>query len=368
MIVRTWRGRAVGIDRPIAARVVREGSYVRGMTLAGGAIELSERGEPEQAVSVVGLRPVPTFEDGDVLLVSPEGSVELLFRVGWRHNFMLITRRCDSLCVMCSQPPVSRDDSARVESLIEAVPLIPDGEGDIGLTGGEPALLGSRLVRLVSTLRDAVPSRPVHLLSNGRRFQDAALADELGAVQHPDLMVGVPLYADHAALHDEIVGAKGAFVETMMGIENLARARVPVEIRVVLHAMTLPRLEKLALFIYRNLPYASQIVLMGLEPTGWAIRNMARLWVEPRDVGAALPAAREILRARGLRVRVYNLPLCALPREVWDAADASISEWKNEFVSECEGCTVRRRCAGFFSSALAKSRPIAVQPITTTNI
>ena len=365
MIPRTWRGRASGIQQTLAVRVIHPGPAPLVRSPTGQMVRLCEGDDGSwPGAQVFGLRALTTLERGDVLLVAQSGEVELLFRSSWRHNFLLVTRRCDSRCVMCSQPPVDMDDAARVDALKEALRLIPDGAGDIGLTGGEPALLGERLVDLVGDLRNLLPSRPVHVLSNGRRFKELALASALRALAHPDLMVGVPLYADHAALHDEVVRAPGAFVETMYGYENLGRAGVPVEVRVVLQAMTLPRLEKLALFIYRNLPFASQIVFMGLEPTGWAVPNLKRLWIDPFDLGEPLERAVDVLRLRGMRVRIYNLPLCSLPRSLWSLATASISDWKNDFVPECAPCVVRDRCAGFFTSTVGKAGAlIRVAPI-----
>ena len=48
-------------------------------------------------------------------------------------------------------------------------------------------------------------------------------------------MIGIPLYADYSQLHDYIVQADNAFDDTIRGILNLKRCRVPVEIRVVIH-------------------------------------------------------------------------------------------------------------------------------------
>ncbi|MGY4653780.1 hypothetical protein ACVWWN_007576 [Mycobacterium sp. URHB0021] len=59
-------------------------------------------------------------------------------------------------------------------------------------------------------------------------------------------------------------------------------------------------------------------------------------------------------------VSVYNLPLCVLDPIVRPFAVQSISDWKNAYVEECEGCSVRRDCAGFFSTGRPKfSRGIA---------
>lgn len=368
MIARHTRGRPQGLVGAVPARVTdRQGEEVVLVDDTEAALVLSPASGEGRAAGVYGLQGAPPYEVGDVVLVDPGGSVELLFRPGWRHNSLLVTQRCDSLCVMCSQPPKDVDDGARVDALIRAVRLLPADAASVGITGGEPTLLGARLVDLVRALAEAAPAAGVHVLSNGRGFRDAALARALGRVRHPDLMVGVPLYSDVDDLHDEVVGRAGAFVETMRGLEHLARAGVRIEIRVVVHRLTAGRLVPLARFLARNLPYVSQVVWMGLEPTGFAVPNLAALWVDPVDSAEALAEAVELLAVRGMATRVYNVQLCTVPRSLWSHATRSISEWKNEYLPACAGCAVREDCGGFFSSAVersAVSRAIMPVPVS----
>jgi hypothetical protein len=71
--------------------------------------------------------------------------------------------------------------------------------------------------------------------------------------------------------------------QTVLGLQQLARYGLRVEIRVVLHALTIPRLPELAEYIYRNLTFAEHVALMGLENIGYAPRNMDKLWIDPAD-------------------------------------------------------------------------------------
>ena len=54
------------------------------------------------------------LSDGDVVLMTPSGRISVLYRKASRHNTILSTERCNSLCLMCSQPPQPEDDSYRV--------------------------------------------------------------------------------------------------------------------------------------------------------------------------------------------------------------------------------------------------------------
>lgn len=170
----------------------------------------------------------------------------------------------------------------------------------------------------------------------------------LAELRHRNFVLGVPLYSDDPAVHDYVVQAKDAFEQTVLGLHQLARHGMRVEIRVVLHALTIPRLTALAEYIYRNLTFAEHVALMGLEHIGYAPRNMGTLWIDPHDYQDQLEAAVEILSTRRMNVSIYNHQLCVLRKSLWKFARKSISDWKNAYVEECENCGVREQCGGFF--------------------
>jgi hypothetical protein len=133
-----------------------------------------------------------------------------------------------------------------------------------------------------------------------------------------------------------------------------------VELRIVLHAITTPRLRETCSWIGRNLPFVDHVALMGLENTGFAIANDDVLWIDPLDYQEQLAAGIDVLSTAGVNVSIYNLPLCVLHPSVRPFAVRSISDWKNTYVSECDRCSARSDCAGFFSTGRPKfSRGIA---------
>lgn len=301
---------------------------------------------------------------GDVLRIDPaRGVLTAVYRAGAATNSLLVTERCDNLCVMCSQPPNDLDDHARVEELERAIPLIASDAREIGITGGEPALLGPRLIRLVERLATHLPTTSVHILSNGRRFADPTFARALAAVAHPDLMVGIPLYADVADVHDYVVQARGAFDETVRGIVALKRAGVAVELRFVVHRETIEGLVSFARFVARSLTFVDHVALMALEPVGFARAHLDRLWIDPVDYGDALTEAVRWLDTAGLTVSIYNHPLCVLPAGLHRFARKSISDWKNLYLGACDGCARRDECGGFFASATVRHSR-AITPFT----
>ncbi|RYD39556.1 MAG: His-Xaa-Ser system radical SAM maturase HxsC, partial [Verrucomicrobiaceae bacterium] len=112
----------------------------------------------------------------------------------------------------------------------------------------------------------------------------------------------------------------------------------------------------------RNLLFVDHVALMGLELTGFARANLDRIWIDPADYQSELVEAVGILDRAGMNVSIYNSQLCVLDRSLRPFARRSISDWKNEYMPECEGCDAKAACGGFFSSAkLRYSR--AIQPI-----
>jgi His-Xaa-Ser system radical SAM maturase HxsC len=189
------------------------------------------------------------------------------------------------------------------------------------------------------------------VLSNGRLFSSATLADDVAALRHPCLTWGIPLYADIASIHDYVVQSPGAFEETLRGLLVMASRGLHVEIRVVLTTPTVARLPALAEFIHRHVPAAVHVAFMGLEPVGFALANRDALWTDPADMQAPLTRAVHHLANRGMNVSVYNLPLCVLPPSLRPFARRSISDWKQKYLDVCDGCTARGDCAGFFEWA-----------------
>jgi len=308
-------------------------------------------------------RQVSHLKRGDVIVAYPRtGYVRTLFRPDSRHNALLVTERCNSFCLMCSQPPVDRDDSPLVNINLEGIRLMRPLPSSLGITGGEPTLLGDDLFRILTELRTRMPETEIHMLTNGRRFARPDFTQAFVEARHPRLITCIPLYADNGPDHDYVVQSRGAFDQTIQGLYQLARYEQAVEIRVVLHKLTIPRLYDLALFIYRNLPFAAHIALMGLEITGFTRPNLDKLWIDPFDYQRELQTTVEALVTRGMNVSIYNHPLCLLPRPLWKFAKRSISDWKNIFFDECEKCVVRERCGGFFKSAQLR-RSTHLQPI-----
>lgn len=301
---------------------------------------------------------------GDVVRFEPtHGRLRVLYRVNSPSNSFLLTERCDNYCIMCSQPPKDRNDDWLVDELLETIPLLPKMTRSAGLTGGEPALLGHRFLEVLESFAKHLPTTHLHVLSNGRAFRDIEFARAVSAVHHPALMFGIPLYSALSNDHDFVVQARGAYDDTVRGILNLKRHGVPVELRFVIHEQTIDGLAEFAAFVARNLVFVDHVALMGLELMGFARTNLEAIWIDPIDYTSILSQAVTILERSGVPVSIYNHQLCTLPSNLWPFARPSISDWKNEYAPECDACSQKGACGGFFvSSNLRRSR--GIRPIS----
>jgi His-Xaa-Ser system radical SAM maturase HxsC len=292
--------------------------------------------------------------DGDIVSVNQDGFVRTLYRKDSSHNFIFATDQCNSYCLMCSQPPKRINDFDRMREHLRLIDLIDPETQELGITGGEPTLFEDDFLRLIQHCKARLPNTALHVLTNGRLFYYREFARRLAEIAHPDLVLGIPLYSDVDSEHDYVVQAKGAYEETVIGLHHLARYGVPVEIRVVIHKQTYRRLPRTAEFVARNLPFAAQVALMGMEMVGFVNANLAGLWIDPHDYQVQLKEACEVLFLAGLNVSIYNHQLCVLDSTLWRFACRSISDWKNIYLDICDECLVREECGGLFQSAAKK--------------
>lgn len=367
MLLRT-RGKSININSDEVKIVTRKISHLNKdkvliveeiiQHLEGDIIQLTESQiEPQfHFTGVYSVKTLNHLDEGDIVVISEDGNINTLYRINANQNTLMATERCNSNCLMCSQPPKDREDIPRLfEINSKLVRLIPKDCPELGISGGEPTLMGELFFDLLKLINLELPETSVHILTNGRTFAWDLLAKKLDEFDTSRIMFGIPLYSDFYQEHDYIVQAKDAFHQTILGIHNLERYNQRVEIRIVLHKQSIPRLRKLSEYIYKNLPFVEHVAFMGLEFIGYTPHNIEKLWIDPYEYQHTLADSVEYLSSKGLNVSIYNTPLCLLPKTSWEFARKSISDWKNDYMEECMKCSVKEQCGGFFSWNLKKS-------------
>ena len=356
-------------SRPVPLRA-KEALLVRDNALEcpGFKVYFSSNGSPEVSSTearVVALPPSLSYvRDGDIMTVRPKtGELRVMYRKTSRHNSVMVTSACNNFCVMCSQPPQGANDEI-FRLLWDAISMMDIETPELILSGGEPTLLGRRLVQLIHRLKSFLPSTSLHILTNGRQLKFLPFTQDISEVTHPDLVFGIPLYSDLSHEHDFVVQARGAFDETVHGILNAARCALRVELRVVITKINFEWLPRLSRFIARNFPFVCNVAFMGLEPIGFAKGNLQDVWIDPADYGPQLGEAVQELKRHRVPVSIYNHQLCTLGPGLWDDARQSISDWKNIFLPQCHDCAVRHRCCGFFASGV-EIHSRAIKPLAS---
>lgn len=374
MIVLRTTGRARNIEKSIVGRITRNGDCDEKAILIDE--DQCTVGTSDRFLAIISTRElganldIPAIEnipnlshlcEGDIIALHPNGTIHTLYRVNSLQNSLLVTERCNSNCLMCSQPPKDRPDEEGIFNIHrQLIPLIPRTCTELGITGGEPTLTGHIFFETLKLIKTHLPTTEIHVLTNGRSFAWHKMAEKLADLGNDRMMFGVPIYSDFYQSHDYVVQAKDAFYQTILGLHNLARYNQRVEIRVVLHKLSIPRLTKLAKFIYKNLPFAEHIAFMGLEHIGYTPYNMQKLWIDPSDYKSDLEEAVNYLTQKRMNVSIYNSQLCLLPENLWEHARKSISDWKSAYAPICKDCTKRENCGGFFAWNLkSPSRDIA---------
>jgi len=289
------------------------------------------------------------LNDNDIVTIDGDGIINVIHEANSKHNAIFITGRCNSNCIMCPQPPV-KEEADRHELNLKHISLLPKDTISIGITGGEPTLIGNKLFEIINQIKKILPKSYINILSNGIKFENLEYARNYAQNINQNTVVDIPLYSDVDTIHNDIVGSK-TFHRTIKGIYNLAKFNVKIGIRIVVHKMNYKRLPQLAEYIYFNFPFVYQIAFMQMEPIGNALDNIEKLWIDPIDYNLELEEAINILYFRDLHVSIYNSQLCILSEKMRKFAVKSISEWKNIYVEECEECLLKPDCPGFFASS-----------------
>jgi len=284
---------------------------------------------------------------GDVLLVNRgRGYGDRILRRKSEHNTLLITERCDQLCVMCSQPPKDYELDL-FEEYGRALPYAAPN-AVIGISGGEPLLYKNQVFELIKRATKRRPDLGFHILTNAQHLttEDVETAASLPAGR---VKFAVPLYAAEPNLHDQIVGKVGAFESAIDGITVLMESGAEVEIRTVVMKQNVDGLVDLARLLAWNMPDIDHWAVMQLEYIGFARKNWDSIFFDHSVNCDPLFRAIDAAEQHGVRSLLYNMPLCTLPEKLRHLAPPTISDWKKKLFDKCTNCGASSGCSGFFA-------------------
>ena len=101
--------------------------------------------ETDKAICVV--ENISEFNEGDIVSIDSSGSIKFLYEIQSRHNAVFVTEKCNHRCIMCPQPPVV-DEVDKTALNLKIISLFDKQTTNIGITGGEPTMVGDKLFEL----------------------------------------------------------------------------------------------------------------------------------------------------------------------------------------------------------------------------
>ena len=302
--------------------------------------------------------------EGAICSLNEQGLLWQIFNPEENDATIYMTGHCNSNCIMCPTTEYERRHSEGLPRhlLEQYIELLPQNLAHITITGGEPTLRTSDFLLVLGILRQKFPDVETLILTNGRSLSIKKLVDSMISDCPKHMLVGIPLHAAQADLHDSITQAKGSFKETCRGIRNLLDDNVSVEIRIVISKLNAMALEKIAELICRDFPETSVVHFIGLETRGNCAKNAAEVYISPAEsFRMAKPALMKLIAA-GIDVGLYNYPLCMVERGFWNLCKRSITPEKVRYADVCDNCDAKSMCGGLFYSTLSLAKP-RVSPV-----
>lgn len=296
---------------------------------------------------------VEQYKNYDVIEVNNSGHISILYQDSSEDNILYITNQCNSNCIMCPDSNTTRKTITenRKAFLEQFIDLLPSDAVHLTITGGEPTLLKWDFIDILKKCQLKFPQTEFLMLSNGRTLANTAYRNAFLDALPNHFRLAVPLYASTSDIHDSITRAPGSFEQTMTALKVL-QYQVSIEVRIVVMKDTYKRLPEIANYLVSNLPNITTVSIMGIELLGNAALNREKLWVDFHSTTMYIEDAVHILLAGGVDTRIYNYPLCALPRSLWSISAKSITDYKIRYPEKCNGCVIRPLCGGFFFSTL----------------
>ena len=298
-----------------------------------------------------------SFQPGDLFLIREEAGsryMSVLRTADRAERTLFLTGRCNSNCIMCPYGTKMRTRACNesVSLLLACISLMNPYAEYLCVTGGEPTLLKDGFLKILETIKEHFVQCEVHILTNGRAFYYADFLEAYRKVRPYKTQLGIPLHASHAELHDRITGAPGSFAQTIRGLDRLYAANEHIELRVVVSALNSENLPELAAFIGNRYPKVNHVSLMGLEMMGNAMLRHREVWLSFDQIWPRVSRAIEILIHLGVSVQIFNFPLCSVENRFHPLYRRSISPEKVRYLPECDVCTLKDRCGGFFQTTI----------------
>lgn len=265
-----------------------------------------------------------------------------------------IWHKCNSNCIMCTNMDsfiASPDDHYDFDFQMQRLKKFSRKlwKDHFLFSGGEPTLHPGFL-SILEGFRKEFPRVPIYLLTNGRRFCYPDFTRDAMRLGKTPFDTVVTIHGYNASTHDSITRSRGSFSQAMRGLENIFKLRGPgqgVEIRIVLHKLTSPWLDRTLAAILKAFPDTAgyRLVLIYFEVEGQAEKNFSRIKLSLGECAARIWECNKSLK-KFSEVRLYHFPLCILKEDLRPFAWDSLPGEDVCALEECRSCALKKKCPG----------------------
>ncbi len=268
---------------------------------------------------------------------------------------IVLDSACNNNCLFCSAASIHGfKEFKRVER--ELAKTAKYGVGEICFTGGEPTLRKD----LAKFVRKAAGCgvKNVSIATNGRMFADKEFAESI--VRSGLNSAAVSVHSAKPEVHDFLVSVKGAFGETMNGIENLRSLGVAIKTNSVITTLNCRELPKMFDFFTKKC--GAQFLCMVFPFIEGNLKKNAYLVPSFDEVREPIQQTMKKAKEKGITMWPMNVPLCVLGKNFGNPTCVKLKTkmyWYNGSIDldenarerglklrQCNNCKFKENCPG----------------------
>lgn len=294
---------------------------------------------------------IKQYNNYDVFEIWENGLLNRRYNDQSDENYFFITGACNSNCVMCPSPDITRKNvpTTNMADLIELARHIPMDTPHLTITGGEPFLVGESIFPFIQYLKEKFKGTEFLFLTNGRIFAVEKYLNQFVETIPCNSVVAIPIHGSCEEIHDSITRAKGSFKQTKYGIKQLLKNNIRVELRLVVSKLNLNDFDKIADLIITHFKGIEYVSVIAMEMTGNARVNKDLVWVPYKESFDKISDSLRKMIANGIDVKLYNFPICTVNKSYWPLCEKSISTNKVRYAEVCDKCKYKTSCGGVFA-------------------
>lgn len=286
-------------------------------------------------------------------------------------SYLAVGYECNHQCICCPLTTFDRlhkkIELEDIKARIEMIPLTTTNH--IVLSGGEP-MLHPDIFNILDYLAEKHFS--ITILSNSSKCKNKAFAKQFS--QYNQLEIVTAIHSSSPMLHDEMTGVSGSLLETLEGLDNLVENGIPITVKHIINAKTLPTIIDTFDYLEKHFPPLVSFQFCSMDYSGRAEKNRSGLFVSRQEFVSGLENVLDLLESRMSRKRritVIETPYCFADPYYWKYFEGStekllsyiapniddrdiayeVDSACNTGYPQCQICSVQKYCSGIWSSA-----------------